>query len=297
MISDKKAKGFSGQKMIVIPKKIIKSLRKNNLTKSLYLTDIGYFPNAKYHFRERPNGAKENIFIYAINGKGTVEIEDKKHKIIPDHFIIIPSSTRHKYYANNSDPWSIYWIHFTGSISNELIKQIYKNGVVNARDASKFDERIKMFEEIYKTIELGYSEENINHSMFTLSHFLSSFIYSRNYTQIKNAKRRDQIEILINFMKANIHNTYSNNSFADLVNLSVSHLSKLFKERTGFSPMEFFIQLKIQKACMYLISTDYKIKEISNLLNYDDPYYFSRVFTKMMGISPKLYRQSHLYKS
>ena len=78
--------------MIVIPEKIIKRLRKDRLTKSLYLTDIGFFPKAKYHFRQRPSGAKENIFIYAINGEGTVEIEEKKYKIIPDHFIIIPAN-------------------------------------------------------------------------------------------------------------------------------------------------------------------------------------------------------------
>ncbi|MCB0743715.1 MAG: helix-turn-helix transcriptional regulator, partial [Ignavibacteriae bacterium] len=124
--------------------------------------------------------------------------------------------------------------------------------------------------------------------MFTLTHFLSSFVYSKNYLKTKNSQSNDQIEKVIKFMRKNVHDNYTNYDFAKLVNLSISHLSKLFKERTGFSPIEFFIQLKIQKACMYLISTDYKVKEIGNLLHYDDPYYFSRVFTKMVGTSPRV---------
>ena len=61
MIDDKKSDGFTGQRLIVLPKRIVKNIQKNPLTKSLYLTDIGYFPRAVAHFRIRPNGAKEHI--------------------------------------------------------------------------------------------------------------------------------------------------------------------------------------------------------------------------------------------
>ena len=46
---------------------------------------------------------------------------------------------------------------------------------------------------------------------------------------------------------------------AQTVNVSVSHYSFLFRKKTGFAPVEYFIQLKIQKACQYLLFTDLHI--------------------------------------
>ena len=48
--------------------------------------------------------------------------------------------------------------------------------------------------------------------------------------------------------------------------------------------------LKVQKACQYLLFTDLRIKEIANKLGIEDQYYFSRMFTKIMGMSPVAYR-------
>jgi AraC-like DNA-binding protein len=64
----------------------------------------------------------------------------------------------------------------------------------------------------------------------------------------------------------------------------------LFKQKTGFAPMEYFNQLKVQKACQYLLFTDLRIKEIAEQLGMEDPYYFSRMFKGVMGLSPKEYR-------
>ena len=73
-------------------------------------------------------------------------------------------------------------------------------------------------------------------------------------------------------------------------NLSASHFSSLFRKATGMSPMDYFIHLKLQKACLLLYSSDTKIKKIAHTIGYDDPYYFSRLFKKYLNISPDQYR-------
>ena len=60
------------------------------------------------------------------------------------------------------------------------------------------------------------------------------------------------------------------------------------------SPINYFNQLKIQKACQLLDFTDKKAKEIAFELAFNDPYYFSKVFTKYMHMSPKEYRMKRL---
>ncbi|MGE7057069.1 helix-turn-helix domain-containing protein, partial [Paenibacillus glucanolyticus] len=74
--------------------------------------------------------------------------------------------------------------------------------------------------------------------------------------------------------------------------LSVPHFTFRFKEATGYSPIDYYLRLKIQLACQHLDLTGQSIKEISHRLGFQDPYYFSRLFKKIMGKSPSDYRDT-----
>jgi AraC-like DNA-binding protein len=72
--------------------------------------------------------------------------------------------------------------------------------------------------------------------------------------------------------------------------LSTSHFSSVFHKTTGMPPMEYFIRLKLEKACAALSDLEMKIKDIASMLGYEDPYYFSRLFKKHLNMSPFQYR-------
>ena len=75
------------------------------------------------------------------------------------------------------------------------------------------------------------------------------------------------------------------------VGLSTSALSAKFKAATGHSPLQYFNLMKMRRACELLDTTSHTIAQISLKLGIEDPYYFSRLFSKTMGVSPKAYRQ------
>jgi len=283
--------GFVGQRMIVLPPDIKKTVTKNLLIKGLYLTAIGYYPRASHHDRERRTGSPQYILIYCVDGKGYVQIGKQKYDLKPNSYFIIPKGVAHHYGTSNSDPWSIYWVHFSGDHANILYSRYTRETTPEVQIVPYDEQRIELFNLIFTMLELNYSIRNIELINIKLLEFLSSFIYNEelypsNYTA-------DHISKSIEFMKENLNRSYSIRELASHLNYSVSHYSDLFKNKTGFSPIHYFIQLKIQKSCQYLYFTDMNIKEICTKIGFEDPYYFSRMFKKIMGSSPTKYRNNY----
>jgi hypothetical protein len=100
--------------MIVLPERIINQFVNNAITKYLYVTDIGYFPEAMGHFRQKIYSSMSNILIYCTRGTGWVSVNGKKENIIKDQYCFIPAGTPHTYAAGRDDPWTIYWVHYSG---------------------------------------------------------------------------------------------------------------------------------------------------------------------------------------
>jgi len=143
---------------------------------------------------------------------------------------------------------------------------------------------------MYSNLEMGYSNDKLCYANMCLPHFLSSFIFKENYNLSPRKQSKNQINQSINYMKQHIDEMLSLQKMAASINLSASHFSFVFKKNTGFPPIEYFNHLKVQKACQYLLFTDLRIKEIADKLGIEDPYYFSRMFTKVIGVSPGTYR-------
>ena len=78
---------------------------------------------------------------------------------------------------------------------------------------------------------------------------------------------------------------------AALVNANEYYLSHAFKKITHYSPQQYILRRRIGKAQCLLIYTSLPLTEIAARVGYEDSNYFSRVFKKVIGISPRLYRQ------
>lgn len=287
----RKKEGFEGQRAVILPRRILaKYCCTNSLISGAYITDIGYYPKARHHYRERMDGIDQNILIYCLEGQGTVKIKREEYQLNPGDFVLIPAATAHQYAAGETNPWTIYWVHFKGQMATHIINSFReKNGSFKGT-ANFQDSRILLFEDIYSNLEMGYSTDNLCYVNLCLQFFLTSFIFDANYNMADKKRSNDTINCSINFMQKNIDKMLTLNSLAESVHLSASHFSFLFRKKTGFSPIEHFNHLKVQKACQYLLFTDLRIKEIADKLGIEDQYYFSRMFTKIMGMSPSVYR-------
>ncbi len=288
----KKKEGFEGQKAVVIPRTILaQKCAKNAVIGNLYVTDIGYYPKAMYHYRKRPLGADQYILIYCYEGEGSVRIETTEYNLESGDFIIIPIKTAHDYQASEINPWTIYWMHFKGKSANLLLEQLQKqlngyNGFVRGNETI-----LELFNEMYDQLSKGYGTDNLMYTNMCLWHFLGKFIYNNKCHPNGPLNPTSPVDQAINFLSKKVESVLTLEEIARMVNLSPAHFSVTFKKKTGFSPIEYFNHLKVQKACQYLLFTNQRIKEIAQAVGIDDPYYFSRLFTKVMGMSPNEYRE------
>jgi AraC-like DNA-binding protein len=287
----KKEDGFPGQISFVIPERILALVKDNPLIADLHITDIGYYPKASYHFRERTTGTSQFILIYCIDGKGEIRLNETIHSIPSDHFFIIPAGMPHAYRSDEQNPWSIYWIHFSGLKSGNYSRVACQALPIERSKTSRINDRIDLFSEIFRNLDRGFSIETLEYVNLCLPHLLASFTHLSQFRLIKESGEKDPVVQSINFMLESLTKKLKLGEIAAETGLSASHYSRLFQNRTGHSPIDYFIQLKIQRACRLLDNSGWMIADVAREMGFDDQFYFSRVFRKVMGMSPGEYRK------
>ncbi len=288
---DKKRDGFKGEKMVVLPTETFSDYVKHPLVKRLYLTDVGFFPKAAHHYRERREGIEEYIFIYCTEGKGIIYVEDRKYVLKTDEAFCIPRFRSHCYYACDDDPWSILWVHFKG----EDIKyypvedcKIVKFTSIHATNRMLF-----LFELLFRVLEGSFTLGNFIYISQVLALILAE-TYDR---EKRNAsiEQNKHVTNVIRYMQSHLNENLTLEQLVEDFDLSKSYLNAIFKKHTQHAPMDFYISLKMREACKLLKVTDLYIYEVAQRLGYKDQYYFSRIFKKVVGISPKEYKYGDYY--
>lgn len=92
------------------------------------------------------------------------------------------------------------------------------------------------------------------------------------------------------YMREHLKENLTLSQIAREAGLSESYLNAIFKERVQSAPMDYYINLKMEQACCLLACSDLRIYQIAQSLGYDNQYYFSRAFKKVLGMSPKAYK-------
>src|ERR1700761_6044067 len=241
----RKREGFEGQRLIVIPKKIVSEfLVKDPVTRHIYITDIGFYPRAMFHYAERLHGISQHIIIYCTEGYGWIEINKKRITISPSQFIAIPANTPHRYGADEKNPWSIYWAHFKGENSAFIVDLIVKNSDNYKPQLTFSEDRIGFFDDIYYNLQNGYGDDTLRYVNMIFYHFLSSMIYEDKFNRDKKQTKPDMVDNAIKLMQEKIQQNPTLKDMAATANLSVTHFSALFRKKTGHSPIEYFNHLK-----------------------------------------------------
>lgn len=290
--------GFTGQRLVALPFYKIEEALLNPLTSDLVVHSMGYFPKASNHFIHREKGCGEYILIYCIKGSGWFKLEDTLYDVPENYFFILPADKTHEYGSSENNPWYIYWIHFKGKKAAAINLQLGEGAhFIALEDNSRINDRISLFDELLNILEGEMNESSITYANMSLNYLLSTFLYIKPFRDSKYVINKEKNSFFISrathFMSENIEQKLTLSRLASHFGYSESYFYRLFLKETKYAPIDYFIHLKIERACQFLLNTNLKVNQISLKLGLEDSYYFSRIFKKIKGVSPKEFRKQN----
>ena len=284
--------GFPGQVLQVVPTGLREAVRLIPSLRDFTFTDIGRYPRARHHYYRRSGGSEQHILILCEEGRGEVMIDDRELMLEPDRFVIIPAGKPHEYRSSDENPWTISWCHFQGIRCGEFILEAPVEQAPLAIDGDLITRVRTLFEMAFDIVERGYTVEHAAAASSLVHSILSLLIYDNaRLNPARKPLRNRHVEKAIMFMGANIEKALSLGDIAAHVGLSVSRLTQLFCSLVGIAPMSYLARERIHRACHYLDAGELPIAAVALMVGYQDPFYFSRVFKRTIGIPPREYRQ------
>jgi AraC-like DNA-binding protein len=294
LIPTEKGSGFIGEHRVILPSRTAEGLRcQKPLLGGLIATGAGYFPKATGHLKRRPAGIGEMILIYCVKGGGWCEVKRQLYTLREGDLLVLPPGMAHAYGAHGSNPWTIHWLHASGTQIPDYLREL---GISEKRPVVRMGNDLQLallFNEVLHSLERGSDYHSVLRASHTLAHLLSIMIERGQDYHPDTADGLQKVAQIIIYMSEHMDQSLKVSSLAALCNLSVPHFTVLFKQQTGCSPRDYLHLLRIHRACQLLQDEQLNVKDIAARLGYQDQFHFSRRFKAFQGISPSQYRKQH----
>ena len=253
-----------------------------------------------YRLKTRPNlptywqkGRRDYQILYVANGKTHFWFDGKEEIVNAGHMVLYKPEEIQKYVYYLEDNPEVFWIHFTGSDVKNILayhgisldEHVFYCGVLPDYKA--------LFRQIIQELQLcRYGYEDYIASLFN---DILLLVDRQQHEQKKaTGDVQEQIERAAAYFNENYNTKISIDDYAESLHISTNWFIHNFKQYAGMSPAQYILSLRMVNAQSLLERTTYNIKEISEIVGYENPLYFSRVFKKEIGKSPAQYRKEML---
>lgn len=251
------------------------------LSRGLYPLMFGQFIQDKQHEITREQTRPDGIIITVAEGRGWYQsdIHGQKIDIHSGQMLVIPGHAQHAYGSSHSHPWTIFWSHIDGTDMQDICLDI-------CRDSWHHDIgqiHIDLWQQCLQLYQGAISLHHVRRASGILRQILARGIYAE-------AQQQEPFADVISFMELHVQENLSLDILAEQSSLSRFHFSRQFLEYYGIPPHRYFLGLKMQQAAHDIDMQNGSIAEVATRYGYDDQFYFSRLFKKIIGYSPRAYR-------
>ena len=228
-----------------------------------------------------PGIQPDHVIQYVLKGKGFYEIRGKRYSISQGQcFYIVPGEITH-YYPDMSDPWIYMWIRFGGVDAEEIMEQTTLPRTPVTPPIAMDDIFALMTQDAIHPHE-RLKNEGCLHMMLSriTEHFPERVAHTVD----------DYVHLAKRYINANLNRPdLSVSELARAVGLERSYLFRLFREGCGISVKEYIITKRLESACDMFRRGVTQVGVVAYSCGYENPLYFSGVFKKRYGVSPREY--------
>lgn len=270
--------------MQVLWKKFQKKLIDANLAECGI--EIGV-PNVDYNYTV----FQKSVLHIVTQGEGTFSYAGETYHLTAGDIFLLERGMEVEYKPSFSNPWTYYWVGMNGKqILNYLSRcSIVDSHVILGQDTTDIKNIIQLI------CKLSQSIESNNSNDILIMQYLYQLVYTlqEKFPKIFSVQVdivNEDIQHAVDFINTNYQKHITVEDVAKSVNITRSHLYKLFKKNLGCSPKEYLTYIRMYHASQLLIHTSTLISDISRQVGYKDPLLFSKNFTKHFEISASEYR-------
>lgn len=288
----RRREGFSGQTLLVVPEPQQRLMAMHELLAGLHVTHAGFFPRAAGHYVHRAQGCPEHVLIVCLRGSGWAEAGARRYHLERGDLVGLRARHAHLYGASDADPWSIAWVHFSGTKADAWLEHAMgrRAPVVSCHTPAERLDSLG-FDRIHSPLAAGYGLPELLEAAAALRICLVAV--SRRRAQNSAAlSAHERVNASIDLLRQHWIQPHHLSELAAAAGLSVTHYTAIFRRLTGFPPIDFLIRQRVQHGATLLATSSVPIAEIALECGFQDPYYFSRSFARVMGCSPRRYRQT-----
>jgi len=277
-----------GSARYVIPEKIVSQLARHPLSSALYPLAFGHYRRAAGHHMHREHHT-DDLLIYCTEGRAYLSVEGEPLRVEAGDLLLLPPGASHRYAADSADPWTLYWVHYTGPLAPDFRRHMGFDDGVYLRHPGREPRLLVDFNGLLGVQQSGFGETGLIHASNRLRQLLSGIPLS-----VRGAERRGTLDLaaIHDYMREHLNERLTLADLAQMAGLSPAHFATRYRKLTGTAPIHHFLRLKVERACQLLDGTHLTLAQISAELGFADSYYFSRLFRRIMGRSPSDYRHT-----
>ncbi|GAA3413534.1 helix-turn-helix transcriptional regulator [Paenibacillus hodogayensis] len=255
---------------------------------------LPFWEEMNYEFGEQIKIHKLSFFY---GGAGRVVYNDFETDLFPGMFVYSSPGNWVQFVSSKHDPLQFYSVMFNFALvkwEGWNIPSLHRDErelplptISNLKPKNLATTIVQQMHAYWSNKKVGY-EWKVN---LGFKNLIAELISKQIQAKGEDAAL-DIVNTVISYINEHYHETIDRSSLSEYVSLSHSHLSLLFKKYTGWSPVQYIIKIRMDKAKELLRDTRKSISTIACEVGYTDPFYFSRVFTKHTGLAPRDYRNA-----
>ena len=238
----------------------------------------------------RPKGRLDYQLLYIVSGKGHFYFHGEDRVVYAGRMVLIQPRQEQRYEYFGEDKPEVYWVHFTGSDVKNILRSYnipMDDPIFYSGASSTYSYLFKEMINELQNCKTGYEDLL---AMYLRQIFLLVQRTRQEERPTVSTYIQEEMEFARRYFNEHYNEPISIQEYAESRNMSVCYFQRNFKQIVKHTPMQYLLTIRVNNAASLLETTDYSMAEIAAIVGYEDPLYFSRLFRKIKGVSPRDYR-------